>query len=228
VECFFLPARWGTEVAYRPTSDGTEDEAMPFGKRPSMQRVVGAIALMLSAGIWIIDQASRLEFIGSHYEWLRIAAAKTAPIVREVSWPVLLIIGILFIYSDIRRARALTTRAQIAQQAAASGKELRAQITKWLADVCAEPALNVHQAFLFGSVVHDYPISDVDLIVEFKSVSDRGLRALVRKIKGKICEEFELTFRHKLHVTFFCHDEVISRIKFIEKAGKHELIARNH
>jgi predicted nucleotidyltransferase len=190
--------------------------------RPGIRSAIGVVAIVCSG----IDWASRAEFIAGHIAWLRTVALITTPLFGNILWPLLLVLGGGLIWWDIRQRGASNTRAQIAQQAGAGEKDVRDRIVKWLASASAQQKPYVNQAFLFGSVVHDhYPLSDVDLIIEFKPVSDRRLEKLARKIKGKISEEFERTFQHKLHVTFFCSDETAQRDRFLNKAGKHSSVS---
>ena len=105
-------------------------------------------------------------------------------------------------------------------------RNLRAKIVKWLASFAEERTLYINKAFLFGSIVHDhYPTSDVDLIIEFKlSLMTDWRLGTILEIKGKIANDFERTFGHKLHITFFCSNEGAQRDRFLKKAGKFELV----
>ncbi len=173
----------------------------------SFRAALGAVALGVSGIVGFIDWAARAEFVENHINWLRSVAMIAAPWIPypSVLWLPILLLGLGLIWWDARRRdRASNFRIHTAKYEGAGETDLHARIADWLAKSLAEPALYINQAFLFGSIVHDtYKTSDVDLIIEFKSVGDRQLAARVKKIKGRIAHEFELTFPHKLHVTFF-------------------------
>jgi predicted nucleotidyltransferase len=115
---------------------------------------------------------------------------------------------------------------EIRAQFVASGeKERREIVTRWLIATLSDSTLRIDLAFLFGSVVHDhYPTSDVDLLVEFEPTTDRKIGSIVRRVKESVAHDFQRTFGHKLHVTFFASDEADSREAFLNRAGNHSLI----
>jgi predicted nucleotidyltransferase len=197
----------------------------------SFRAALGAVALGVSGIVGFIDWAARAEFVENHINWLRSVAMIAAPWIPypSVLWLPILLLGLGLIWWDARRRdRASNFRIHTAKYEGAGETDLHARIADWLAKSLAEPALYINQAFLFGSIVHDtYKTSDVDLIIEFKSVGDRQLAARVKKIKGRIAHEFELTFPHKLHVTFFCSNERAQCEQFLAKAGKFEIIKGN-
>jgi predicted nucleotidyltransferase len=202
---------------------------MNFRLRPPIRVAIGVGAIVCSGLIWIVDWAARAEFVGSHFALLRKIATIITPLVPVILWPLLLLLGIGLIWWDMWRRSTANARAQISQQEGDAEQDSRDRIVKWLRHICTQPAHCVSQAFLFGSVVHDhFPTSDVDLIIQFKPINNRRLKNLVRTIKGRISEDFERTFRHKLHVTFFCSDEAAQLDQFLVKAGKHEAITRGY
>jgi predicted nucleotidyltransferase len=90
--------------------------------------------------------------------------------------------------------------------------------------MCSDHKLKVQWAALFGSIVREQPMTDVDLIVQFRPRTNPQIARLVRKIKGRVASDFHNTFDLPLHVTFFCSNEQEAKTAFIEKAGRHEII----
>ena len=199
---------------------------MRFIPRPS--RTFGVIAIVFSALIWLLDWAARVDFISEHFDWLRRGAMIASPWLPYPLWvwPLLLVTGLCLIWWDsIRRDQILRFNDHDVPHARATEKDMHERAAKWLASLLSEHKFYVNQAFLFGSIIHDdYQTSDVDLIVEFTSLSDRGLASVVRNIKGKVARDFERTFGHKLHVTFFCSYEIMALDEFLRRAGNYESI----
>ncbi|MGB8898892.1 MAG: hypothetical protein WCC90_06445, partial [Methylocella sp.] len=116
------------------------------------------------------------DFVAGHFSWLQSMAMTAAPWLPYPSllWFPILLLGLGLIWWDVaRRDRISNFRGHVAQQEIASETDLYLRMVSWLKSLVVQPQLFINQAFLFGSVVHDhYPTSDVDLIIEFKSLTD--------------------------------------------------------
>ncbi|QAY96870.1 hypothetical protein CWB41_14945 [Methylovirgula ligni] len=104
-------------------------------------------------------------------------------------------------------------------------EELRNRATQWLKSKLSNNGLHVREANLFGSILHDnYPTNDVDVVIEYKPISERQIAAHTRQIRERVAAEFERTFGKRLHATFFCANEGERREQFFARAGEHEVV----
>jgi len=180
--------------------------------------------------IWLLDWRGRIDALAETYHEGG-ATAIVGYILDPPPWstPFAICAGLILIAWDLRRNQNKQNTARFnAQQVevkTATEKEKHETAAKWLESVLSDPAYCVNQAFLFGSIIHaHYPTSDVDLVIEFTALRDNKLASIVRKIKGKVARDFETTFQHKLHVTFFCSNEPRQRERFLKKAGSYQRI----
>ena len=181
--------------------------------------------------IWLLDLRSRIDALAGTYREVGGAHAIAGYILNPPPWLNLpaIFFGVVLIWWDLRRNqnRQETERfnVQQAEIKTATEKEKYEAVAKWLKSVISKREYCVHQAFLFGSIVHEhYPTSDVDLIVQFTTLRDSKLSSIVQKLKGGIARDFKATFQHELHVTFFCSNETNQQDRFLRKAGNYQRI----
>lgn len=169
-----------------------------------------------SLAISLLDWRGRADAAA---EFRQMLEAITLPPVW-LGWPAF-IVGLALIYWDMQRQlpRLVIAREKQSYQALTESA-LRERVSTWLPESISAHKLVVSNLWLFGSVLRDhYPTSDVDLVVELPPLPAHRIAACVRKIRGLVTQDFERTFGHKLHVTFFCANEVEERDNFLAKAG---------
>ena len=118
-----------------------------------------------------------------------------------------------------RQDRVIQATRQLALEGAASRDE---QIKSFLRHALQDNWYGVKQCFVFGSIVGGYPARDVDIIVQFDSADERGVRAKRDRLR-----RFESDFRefHEglgLHVQTFLSTEDDALQNFIGRTGAHQ------
>jgi predicted nucleotidyltransferase len=197
-----------------------------------MGRWVKRVSLVLAGGyaVWnvafhVLDWLSRFDFVRQQiieHGWVAdvIDAVLQHPPPLELVWTILAVAVVCAVLLWPRRPvifREIEKTPHELSEAA-----LRARVSQWIPGALKKKKIRADQLLLFGSITHDhYPTSDIDLIVQFSPMSDRKIASAVRMIKGAIAEDFERTFGHRLHVTFFCAHEAASRDSFLKKAGNY-------
>ena len=170
---------------------------------------------------WALDWRGRIDALAETYQELGGMHAIVAFFLSPPSWapafyPILIIGGIVLIWLDLRKQRAIEFGEVQEKYKTVSEKDKLDKVSKWLKSTLYAPDYCISQAFLFGSIVHEhYPTSDVDLIVEFKALTYSKLKSISRKLKTEVAKKFETTFGHKLHITFFCSNEPNQRDTFL-------------
>jgi hypothetical protein len=100
----------------------------------------------------------------------------------------------------------------------AEQQELLEDVMRWLSDNLGANKLHVHQAFLFGSVVHDhYQTRDVDVCLVLDRNSNQ--RRAGDLLRNQVAVRFKKHFGYQLHLKFCAPDEVS---EFLEGAVKSE------
>lgn len=194
--------------------------------------------LLLACLSWakeIFDWLGRVDFFITHRQdpgWLgdavRFFMSPPAILYSPPRWLIfsVLLIGLVALYfydRHLRQGMVAISPAPVPERL--EEIEKHKQISRWLGHELSEKSSQINSVVLFGSIVHDhYPTSDVDLLIYLRRMSDRRIGPLVRHIKQKVATEFQNTFSHALHVTFFCEHEGTAMEQFLEKAGKHEAI----
>lgn len=101
-------------------------------------------------------------------------------------------------------------------------QDLYMQAKAWLETRLSQKHLYVAEAFLYGSIVHDhYPTSDVDVLIVYKSASDKRLKRAGQELQEMVKREFRHRFGHALHSKFLCAAESELQRDYLATAGDH-------
>ena len=197
----FLRRKWGRVAAIA---------AAAFGIWSLGVRVIDAVGRADTLGLLTPDSfaAKGLAWLLSTPAWVPGGCAIFLSLVVAVAVTI-----------DIRRGRNVAAKPEKRWDQ----RELHDRAAAWLRSHMSSPNLKVRAAFLFGSIMHEhYETSDVDVIVRFGEMSERQLKKAATKIKADIARDFERTFGHRLHATFFCSHENSRMDEFMARAGKTE------
>ena len=92
------------------------------------------------------------------------------------------------------------------------------QIKQWLSTMLGEPGYGVGAAHVFGSLTHDRPTRDVDVLIVFKNDSTVNVRTWRRRLM-EIERNVQDLFGKPLHWQFFYPSEQANVDAFLRKAG---------
>jgi len=193
-------------------------------------RVIG-IALVLLL-LWLLRVFAEGETYEAERKWLA-ARSDTAMWILHliaahwwwIGWFLIpLTITVVLVWAAIDAARE--NRKKLVPIEYLTEQALREAVIKWLSHRFSD--FKIEKAFLFGSIMHDdYATSDVDVVVVYRSMSDKQLTKIGRTLKTKVANDFKVTFGHPLHLTLIAAQEAQILEGFLHKAGEHRAVNIN-
>ena len=95
------------------------------------------------------------------------------------------------------------------------------QMKEFIRNELSDPRYGVAQCYVFGSVIHQYPTHDVDVVIQYNSSIEHSVRSYRIRL-GTVQQKFENFYGLKLHLQTFLFSEAEKLHCFLHNTGGHE------